>query len=54
MQLAIIGIFKVSFWLLFEVQVGLEEGKEQGKEESRKASLEKISVVQVRDVNDLV
>lgn len=34
--------------------MGLEEGKEQGKEESRKTSLEKISLVQVRDVNDLV
>lgn len=45
---------RATFWLLFKVLVGLEEGKKQGKEESRKTSLEIISIVQVRDIGDMV
>lgn len=46
--------YRATFWLLFKVLVGLEEGKKWGKEESRKTSLEIISIVQVRDIGDMV
>lgn len=45
---------RATFWLLFKVLVGLEEGKKRVKGENRNTSLEIISVVQVRDIDDMV